>query len=87
MSRCNTIVLKLIAILITLIGLIAMLVAWELLLISNVHNTTVLALEMGGVVVCMIGYFFWRYLKRERNCSEIALSNDSGANMDSKKIT
>jgi len=43
-----------------LIGLLAMLVAWELLLVSDIHNSTVIVLEMGGVVVCMTGYFFWR---------------------------
>jgi len=61
----RVIALKMIAILIALVGLTAMLVAWELLLISNIHSTTVLALEMGGVVLCMIGYFSWRRLKRE----------------------
>jgi len=77
MSKYNIIVLKLIAILIALIGLVAILVAWQLLLISNIHNTTVIALEMGGVVVCMIGYFFWRYLKRGGKSSEIELPDDS----------
>ena len=76
MSKCNTIVLKLIAILIALVGLVAMLVAWQLLLISNIHNTTVIALEMGGVVVCMIGYFFWRSLKGAKKNPEIQTSSE-----------
>jgi hypothetical protein len=46
-----------------LIGLLAMLVAWELLLVSGIHNTTVVVLEMGGVVVCMAGYFLWRWIR------------------------
>jgi hypothetical protein len=47
-----------------------MLVAWELLLVSEIHNSTVLVLEMGGVVVCMAGYILWRRtkaLKKEAN--------------------
>ena len=75
MSEYNIIALKLIAILIALIGLVAMIVAWELLLISNVHNNTVLALEMGGVVACMIGYFFWRYLKGAKKNPEMQTSS------------
>jgi len=46
-----------------LIGLLAMLVAWELLLVSGIHNTTIVVLEMGGVVVCMAGYFLWRRVR------------------------
>ena len=46
-----------------LIGLLAMLVAWELLLVSGIHNSTVIVLEMGGVLVCMVGYFLWRRIR------------------------
>jgi hypothetical protein len=43
--------------------LLAILVAWELLLVSGIHNSTVVVLEMVGVVVCMAGYFLWRRVK------------------------
>ena len=63
MNKNSNIILKVAAILMVLIGLLAMLVAWELLLVSGIHNSTVLVLEMGGVVVCMAGYFLWRRVK------------------------
>lgn len=70
MDKKNFIILKLSAILLILLGLLAMIVAWELLLVSNIHNSTVVVLEMGGVVVCMIGYFLRRHViarKKEAN--------------------
>ena len=63
MNKNSNIILKVAAILMVLIGLLAMLVAWELLLVSGIHNSTVLVLEMGGVVLCMAGYFLWRRVK------------------------
>ena len=63
MNKNSNIILKVAAILMVLIGLLAMLVAWELLLVSGIHNSTVLVLEMGGVVICMAGYFLWRRVK------------------------
>ena len=63
MNKNSYIILKVAAILMVLIGLLAMLVAWELLLVSGIHNSTVLVLEMGGVVICMAGYFLWRRVK------------------------
>jgi hypothetical protein len=63
MNKNNSIILKASAIVMVLIGLLAMLVAWELLLVSGIHNTTVLVLEMGGVAVCMGGYFLWRRVR------------------------
>jgi Co/Zn/Cd efflux system component len=59
----NNIIQKVAALVMVLIGLLAMLVAWELLLVSGIHNTTVVVLEMGGVVVCMVGYFLWRRVR------------------------
>jgi len=53
-----------------LIGVLAMLVAWELLLVSGIHSTTVVVLEMGGVVVCMVGYFLWRRVKVSENTAK-----------------
>jgi hypothetical protein len=54
---------KVIALAMVLAGLLSMLVAWQLLLISNIHSTTVVVLEMGGVAVCMVGYFLWRRIR------------------------
>jgi hypothetical protein len=62
MDKKKVIILKLSAILLILLGLLGMIVAWELLLVSNIHSSTVVVLEMGGVVVCMIGYFLRRYV-------------------------
>jgi hypothetical protein len=59
----NRIIQKVAALVMVLIGLLAMLVAWELLLVSSIHSTTVVVLEMGGVVVCMAGYFLWRRVR------------------------
>ncbi len=56
----NRMIQKIVALAMVLIGLLCMLVAWQLLLVSNVHSTTVIVLEMGGVAVCMAGYFLWR---------------------------
>jgi hypothetical protein len=54
-----------------LLGLLAMLVAWELLLVSNIHNSTVLVLEMGGVLVCMAGYLLRRRIKAQEEDAKI----------------
>jgi hypothetical protein len=63
MNKKNNIILKAAAIVMVLIGLLAMLVAWQLMLGSGIHNSTVVVLEMGGVVVCMAGYLLWRRTK------------------------
>jgi hypothetical protein len=45
-----------------------MIVAWDLLLVAGIYNSTVIVLEMGGVIICLVGYFLWRRtkaLKRE----------------------
>ena len=73
MNKNKIIIQKIAAILLMLIGLLAMLVAWELLLVSEIHNSTVLVLEMGGVAICMAGYILWRRtkaLKKEVNLIE-----------------
>jgi hypothetical protein len=63
MNGKSKLILKTTAALMMLIGLTAMLVAWDLLLAANLHNSTVLVLEMGGALVCMAGYFLWRQAK------------------------
>lgn len=64
MNKTTNVILKLAALLLVIVGLVAMIVAWDLLLISNIHSKTVIALEFGGVLICMAGYFLWRYCKR-----------------------
>jgi len=71
MSRDKIIIQKIAAIILILLGVLAMLVAWELLLVSNIHNTTVLVLEMGGVLVCMAGYFLRRRIKAQEKDTKI----------------
>jgi type VI protein secretion system component VasK len=56
-------ILKIAALAMVLVGLLSMLVAWQLLLVSDIHSTTVIVLEMGGVIVCMAGYFLWRRVR------------------------
>jgi len=48
------------AILIMLVGLFAMLVAWDLMLVAEFYTKTVFLLEMGGVALTLAGYFLWR---------------------------
>jgi hypothetical protein len=67
----NNIILKAAAILLVLIGLLAMLVAWKLMLVSGIHNSTVVVLEMGGVAVCMAGYFLWRRVREDEKSMQI----------------
>jgi type VI protein secretion system component VasK len=67
MNNKHNIILKAAALVMVLIGLLAMLVAWQLMLVSGIHNSTVVVLEMGGVVVCMVGYFLWRRVKALEN--------------------
>jgi hypothetical protein len=71
MNRDKIIIQKIAAIILILLGLLAMLVAWELLLVSNIHNSTVLVLEMGGVLVCMAGYFLRRRIKAQEKDTKI----------------
>ena len=71
MNRDKIIIQKIAAIILILLGLLAMLVAWELLLVSNIHNSTVLVLEMGGVLVCMAGYLLRRRIKAQEEDAKI----------------
>ncbi len=72
MNKTTNVILKVAALLLVVIGLISMIVAWDLLLISDIHSKTVLALEFGGVLICMAGYFLWRHCKRVQNMPEEA---------------
>jgi len=67
MDTKNNLAAKAAAILIMLTGLAAMLVAWDLMLVAEFYTSTVLLLEMGGVAVCLAGYFLWRHARRPQN--------------------
>jgi hypothetical protein len=80
MIKKNNIIAKASAIVMVLIGLLAMLVAWELMLVSGIHNSTVVVLEMGGVAICMAGYFLWRRVKvLEKDAQKQILAVQSSA--------
>jgi hypothetical protein len=71
MNPKNNLIQKAAAILLILIGLLAMLVAWQLMLVSGIHNSTVLVLEIGGVVVCLAGYFLRRRINGSENDAKV----------------
>jgi uncharacterized membrane protein YfcA len=60
MIDSENVIYKLAAALLIIIGLVAIVSAWDLLLLAHVYSKTVLALELGGVVVCLAGYFLWK---------------------------
>lgn len=66
MNKNTNIILKAAAISLMLIGLVAMIMAWDLLLVAGIYNSTVIVLEMGGVITCMVGYFLWRRTKASK---------------------
>jgi hypothetical protein len=63
MSNNTNTIYRLVAVLLVIIGLLSIIVAWDLLLVTNSHSISVLAMEIGGVVVCLGGYFLWRRIK------------------------
>ncbi|MDM7912411.1 MAG: hypothetical protein QUS09_04875 [Methanotrichaceae archaeon] len=65
MNKNTSMIYKAIAVLIIIIGLVAMITAWDLLLFAGQTTTTVLVMEMGGVILCLAGYFLWHRSKRE----------------------
>jgi hypothetical protein len=81
MNKNKIIIQNVAAILLILIGLLAMLIAWELLLVSGIHNSTVLVLEMGGVVICLAGYV----LRRQIKALESDAKRQDQANQSSKE--
>lgn len=78
----NNIIPKVAALVMVLVGLLAMLVAWELLLVSSIHNSTVIVLEMGGVVVCMAGYFLWRRIRESERAANSQIQAAQSADED-----
>ncbi len=85
MNKKSNIIPKVAAILLMLIGLLAMIVAWQLLLVASVHNSTVVVLEMGGVVLCMIGYFLRRRVKALENDAKKQIQAVQSAAEDSQE--
>jgi len=83
MNKKSNIILKVAAILLILIGLMAMIVAWQLMLGAGVHNSTVVVLEMGGVVLCMAGYFLRRRVKALEKDAEMQIHAAQSAAEDS----
>jgi O-antigen/teichoic acid export membrane protein len=63
MSKKTSLFQRLAAAILIIIGAIAMLAAWFILLTTATHNMTIIALEIGGVVVCLAGYFLWKRSK------------------------
>ncbi len=60
MIDSKNVIYKLAAALLIIIGLAAIISAWDLLLLAHVYSKTVIVLELGGVVVCLAGYFLWK---------------------------
>jgi hypothetical protein len=58
---------KLIALLLAFIGVAAMVFAWFVLLTTASHDMKIVAVEVGGVVVTIAGYFLWQYSNRQRD--------------------
>jgi hypothetical protein len=86
MSKNANIIQKTAAILLMLIGLLSMIVAWDLLLVASIYNSTVIVLEMGGVILCMAGYFFWRRIKWSEKVAQGQIErNESGDKKDSNE--
>jgi hypothetical protein len=61
---------KLIALSLAFIGVAAMVFAWFVLLATASHDMKIVAIEVGGVVVTISGYFLWQYSNRQRNDME-----------------
>jgi cobalamin biosynthesis protein CobD/CbiB len=81
----NRIIQKVAALVMVLTGLLSMLVAWQLLLVSEIHSSTVVVLEMGGVVVCMAGYFLWRHVRVAENAAKGQIQEVPSADEDDQQ--
>ena len=61
---------KLIALSLAFIGVAAMVFAWFVLLTTASHDMRIVAIEVGGVVITIAGYFLWQY--SNRSCNDLA---------------
>jgi len=85
MNKNNSIILKAAAISLMLIGLLAMIVAWDLLLVASIYNSTVIVLEMGGVILCMVGYFLWRRIKWSEKVAQAQIEGNESLEKEFSK--
>jgi hypothetical protein len=63
MNNGTNVIYRLVAVLFVVIGVAAMVAAWFVLLTTATRNASVVALEIGGVVICLAGYFIWKRTK------------------------
>lgn len=80
MTYSKSIMQKLAATLLLIVGVAAMVSAWFILLTTATHSYNVVALEIGGVVVTLAGYFLWQY--SNRSSKELALSEQTAPEKD-----
>ena len=64
MTENRNMIHKLIALTLAFIGVAAMAFAWFVLLTTATHNKIIVAIEIGGVVITITGYFLWQYSNR-----------------------
>ena len=80
MTYSKSIMQKLAATILLIVGVAAMISAWFILLTTATHSFNVVALEIGGVVVTLSGYFLWQY--SNRSSKELALSEQTAPEKD-----
>ena len=57
-----------------LIGVVGMVIAWVLLL-SGVKSPVLVVIELGSVVISLVGYFLWKKQKKENSVKPIEESH------------
>jgi uncharacterized protein (DUF486 family) len=82
MSKNTNIIYRLAAVLLIIVGLMFMVVAWDLLLVTNSHSISVLTMEVGGVAICLGGYFLWKRARRPGR--EMAMGEDERPKPDER---
>ena len=65
---------KLVALSLAFIGVAAMVFAWFVLLTTASHDMKIVAIEVGGVVITIAGYFLWQY--SNRSCNDLAKKDE-----------
>ncbi len=82
MINSRNLIYKLAGALLVIIGLVAIISAWDLLLLAHVYSKTVLAMELGGVIICLVGYFLWK--RTGKDDKDMKEKDDKKAIGDSK---
>lgn len=86
MSKGTNLMRKIVAAVLAIIALIAIISAWDLLLFGGQYTKTVIAMEMGGVVLGLIAYFLWRSSNKAETGLEAKAMNDKpGSDNDINK--